>query len=100
MCDSAFSHSWTSRRLADKLQVWGSATKLIVYGINSQQLIDTETVEIKLTSVHSGDSCSFFPVTRYVRDDLKVGDDFIDVDKFKTTNPDLEPIPLSKIFRR
>ena len=96
LCDSACSHSWISRSLADKLQVKGSATKLTVHGINSQQLIDTETVELKLTPVHSGGSCSTFPVTPYVRDDLKVGNDIIDVDKLKTTYPHLEPIPLSK----
>ena len=96
LCDSACSHSWISRRLVDKLQVKGSATKLTVQGINSQQLIDTETVELKLTPVHSGGPCSSFPVTPYVRDDLKVGNDIIDVDKLKTTYPHLEPIPLSK----
>ena len=40
-CDSACSHSWISKRLANKLQVKGSPTKLTVYGINLQQLIDT-----------------------------------------------------------
>ena len=54
LCDSTCSHSWISKRLADKLQVKGSPTKLTVHGINSQQLIDTETVELKLTPVHSG----------------------------------------------
>ena len=96
LCDSACSHSWISRILADKLQVKGSTTKLTVHGINSQQLIDTETIELKLTPVHSGGSCSAFPVTPYVRDDLKVGNDIIDVDKLKTTYPHLEPIALSK----
>ena len=96
LCDSACSHPWISRRLADKLQVKRSATKLTVHGINSQQLIDTETVELRLTPVHSGGSCSSFPVTPYVRDDLKFGNDIIDVDELKTTYPHLEPIPLSK----
>ena len=89
LCDSACSHSWISRRLADKLQVKRSATKLTVHGINSQQLIDTETVELKLTPVHSGGSCSSFPVNPYVRDDLKVGNDIIDVYKLKTVYPHL-----------
>ena len=44
LCDSACSHSWVSRSLADKLRVKGSATKLTVHGINSQQVVDTETV--------------------------------------------------------
>ena len=72
LCDSACSHSWILRKLADKLQVKGSTTKLTVHGINSQQLIDTETVMLKLTPVHSAGSCSAFPVTPYVRDNLKV----------------------------
>ena len=67
LCDSACSHSCISRSLAHKLRVKGSATKLTVHGINSQQVVDTETVEIKLTPVHSGGSCSTFPVTPYVR---------------------------------
>ena len=96
LCDSACSHSWISRSLADKLRVKGSATKLTVHGINSQQVVDTETVELKLTPVHSGGSCSTFPVTPYVRDDLIVGNDVIDVDHLKKTYPHLEPIPLSK----
>ena len=61
LCDSACSHSWISKRLADKLQVKGSPTKLTVHGINSQQLIDTETVELKLTPVHS---CLLFIFSR------------------------------------
>ena len=96
LCDSACSHSWISKRLADKLQVKGSPTKLTVHGINSQQLIDTETVELKLTPVHSGGSCSSFPVKPFVRNGLKIGNDFIDVDNLKAKYPPLEPISLSK----
>ena len=96
LCDSACSHFWISRNLAHKLRVKGSATKLTVHGIYSQQVVDTETVELKLTPVHSGGSCSIFPVTPYVRDDLKVGNDVIDVDNLKKIYQHLEPIPLSK----
>ena len=96
LCDSACSHSWISRSLAQKLRVKSSATKLTVHGINSQQVVDTETVELKLTPVHSGGSCSTFPVTPYVRDDLKVGNNVIGVDNLKKIYPHLEPIPLSK----
>ena len=96
LCDSACSHSWISKGLADKLQVKGSPTKSTVHGINSQQLIDTETVELELTPVHSGGSCSSFPVKPFVRNDLKIGNDFINVDNLKAKYPPLEPISLSK----
>ena len=59
-------------------------------------MVDTETVELNLTPVHSGGSFSTSPVTPYVRDELKVGNDVIDVDNLKKIYPHLEPIPLSK----
>ena len=96
LCDSACSHSWISKGLADKLQIKGSPTKLAVHGINLQQLIDTETVELKLTPVPSGVSCTSFPVKPFVRNDLKIGNDFIDVDNLKAKYLHLEPISLSK----
>ena len=54
LCDSACSHSWISEDLATKLNVKGLPTKLTVHGINSQQVVDTQIVELKLTPVHSG----------------------------------------------
>ena len=53
-------------------------------------------VELKLTPVHSGGSCSSFTVKPYVRDQLTIGNDVIDVDEFKTCYPHLELIALSK----
>ena len=53
-------------------------------------------VELKLTPVHSGGSCSSFAIKPYVRDDLQVGTDVIDVESLKTMYPHLEPIPLKK----
>ena len=84
LCDSACSHSWISEKLATKLNLKGLPTKLTVHGINSQQVVDTEIVELKLTPVHSGGSCSAFNVKPYVRKTLHVGNDVIDVDNLKT----------------
>ena len=67
LCDSACSHSWISARLARKLKVHGGPTKLTVHGINSHQVVETETVELKLTPVHSSGSCSSFAIKPYVR---------------------------------
>ena len=94
LCDSACSHSWISEKLATKLNLKGLPTKLTVHGINSQQVVDTEIVELKLTPVHSGGSCSAFNVKPYVRKTLHVGNDVIDVDSLKTIYPHLEPIAL------
>ena len=96
LCDSACSHSWISSELARKLDVHGTPTKLTVHGINSNKVVDTQMVELKLTPVHSGGSCSSFTVKPYVRDQLTIGNDVIDVDDLKTRYPHLEPIALSK----
>ena len=96
LCDSACSHSWISSRLADKLNAKGLPTKLTVLAINCHQVVNTQMVELKLTPVHSGGSCSSFAIKQYVRVDLQVGTDVIDVESLKTMYPHLEPIPLKK----
>ena len=96
VCDTACSRSWISRRLADQLQLKGSPTKLTVHGINSHEVVNTEIVELKLTPVHSVNSCPPFSVKPYVRKNLNVGTDVIDVDVLKTRYPHLDPIPLAE----
>ena len=96
LCDSACSHSWITTNLAKRLKVQGEQTKLTVHGINSHQTLNTQMVELKLTPVHSGGACSPFALKPFVRDDLRVGNDTIDVDSLKTKYPHLEPIPLKK----
>ena len=96
LCDSACSHSWISANLTTKLNVHGTPTKLTVHGIKSNQVVDTQLVELKLTPVHSGGSCSPFVVRPYVREDLKVGTDTIDVELLNTKYPHLQPISLKK----
>ena len=96
LCDSACSHTWISASLASKLKVQGTPIKLTVHGINSQQIVDTQMVELKLTPVHSGGSCSPFTIKPYVRDNLSVGTDTIDVDRMKIKYPHLESVLLHK----
>ena len=96
LCDSACSHSWISANLAKKLNVNGKPTKFTVHGIKSNQVVDTQMVELKLTPVHSGGSCSPFTVKPFVREDLSVETDITDVDMLKTMYPHLEPIALKK----
>ena len=49
LCDSTCSNSWISDRLLGKLHVQGTAIKLKVHGINSQEVVETEMVQLKLT---------------------------------------------------
>ena len=98
LSDSACSNSWVSEDLATKLNVKGFPTKLTVYGINSQQVVDTQIVELKLTPIHCSCSCSCstFDVKPYVRKNLDHGNDVIDIDQLKQQSPHLEPVALNK----
>ena len=42
LCDTACSHSWMTRNLADKLKVRGHPIKVTVNGINSQETVNSE----------------------------------------------------------
>ena len=96
LCGSACSHSWISSKLADKRNAKGTPTKLTVHGINCHQVVNTQVVELKLKPVHSGGSGSSFAIKPYVRDDLRVGTDVIDVESLKTMYNHSEPIPLKQ----
>ena len=97
LCDSACSHSWTSDKWAIKLLVQGTATKLTVLGFISQEVVDTQMVQLKFLLVHSGDSeCSTFDVKPFVGKHLSVENDFIDVDGLKQQYPHLESTPLKR----
>ena len=97
LCDSACSHAWISETLAAELLVQGTATKLTLDGIFSQELVDTQMVQLKLIYVHSGDTdYSTKEVKPFVRKRLSVGNDFIDVNRLKQQYPHLELIPLRR----
>ena len=80
LCDTACSHTWISASLASNLKVQGIPIKLTVHGINSQQVVDTQMVELKLTPVLSGGFCSPFTIKPY--NQIKY--------------PHLDPVPLHK----
>ena len=92
LCDSACCHTWFSASLASKLRVQGIPNKMTVHGINSKQVFDTQMVELKLTPVQSGSSCSPFTIKPYLRDNISIGTDAIDVDRMKTKYPHLKPV--------
>ena len=92
LCGSACGNSWISKKFARKLNVQVTPLKITVHGINSHQTIDTQIVELKLTPVHSCGSCPDFVVKAYVRKDLNVGTEVIDVEPLQVQYPLSEPI--------
>ena len=88
LCDTACSNSWVSDSLAARLGLQGTALKLTVKGINTEELIDTKVVQLTVTP-HKNQDFEAFTVRPYVRETLNVGSDIIDVKSMQETYPHL-----------
>ena len=86
-----------SDSLADRLGLPGTALKLTIKGINSDELIDTKVVQLTLTP-HKDQDFEAFTVRPYVRETLNVGSEIIDVKSKQETYPHLavlDPVKYS-----
>ena len=73
-----------SNSLAARLGLQGTALKLTIKGINTEELIDTKVVQLTVTP-HEDQDFEAFTVRPYVRETLKVGSDIIDVKSMQET---------------
>ena len=97
LCDTACSNSWVSDSLADRIGLQGTALKLTVKGINTEELIDTKVVQLTVTP-HKDQDFEAFTVRPYVRKTLNVGSDNIDAKSMQETYPllaALDPVKYS-----
>ena len=88
LCDTACSNSWVSDSLAARLGLQGTALKVTVKGINTEELIYTKVVQLTVTP-HKDQDFEAFTVRPYVGEILNVGSDIIDVKSMKETYPHL-----------
>ena len=88
LCDTASSNSWVSDSLAARLGLQGTALKLTVKGINTEELIETKVVQLTVTA-HKDQDFEAFTVRSYVRETFNVGSDFIDVKSMQESYPHL-----------
>ena len=84
LCDTVCSNSWVSYSLAARLGLQGTALKLTVKGINTEELIDTKVVQLTVTP-HRDQDFEPFTVRPYVRETLNVGSDIIDIKSMQET---------------
>ena len=84
LCDAACSNSWVSDSLAARSGLQGSALKLTVRGINTEELIDTKVVQLTVLPNQDQDF-EAFTVLPYVRETLNVGSDIVDVKSVQET---------------
>ena len=90
LCDTACSHSWVDKSLAESLSLNGAPVKIIPNGINFSETVDTEQVAAQIISVINPDFS--IDISPYVKNDLSVGSDRIDITTLKQKFPHLEPI--------
>ena len=88
LCDTACSNSWASNDLANRLGLHGTALKPTVKGINNEEIVDTKLVELIVTPC---DIQAFepFKVIPYVKEDLNVGANIINIKALQETYPHL-----------
>ena len=77
LCDTACSHSWISRELAKRLHLRGTPFNLTMNGINTQETISTEAVQVKVTPIGEN-TCSPSELLPYVKKNLRVWSDKIE----------------------
>ena len=84
LCDTACSNSWVSNSLADRLGLQGTALKLTVKSINTDELIKTKVIQLTVTP-HKDQDFEAFTVRPYVRETINAGFDIIDVKSMQET---------------
>ena len=92
LCNTACSHSWISSELSKRLHLKRTPLNLTVNGISTQETIRTEAVQVKLTPIGEN-TCSPFELLPYVKENLRVGSDKIDINALQDKYPHLSVLP-------
>ena len=94
LCDTTCSNSWVSNDLANRLGLHGTALKLTVKGINTEEVVDTKLVELIVTP-RDNQAFEPFKESPYVKKDLNICADVINIKALQETYPHLavlEPV--------
>ena len=91
LCDSASSHSWISAELVKSLNLSGRDLDLTVNGINTTTVVKTKQVQMKVSSNFDGFEY-ISDLTAFVKDELKVCTDTVNIPALQSKYPYLAPI--------
>ena len=89
LCDTACSNSWLSNSVADRLGLHGKALKLRFRGINTEEVIDTKLIE-QTVKPRENQAFEPFKVSTYVKANLNVVADVININALQETYPYLD----------
>ena len=94
LCDSACSRSWLTRKPAQHLKLEGRPICLTVNSIDSQEVVNTEMVELNLSSLDG--LRETYKLSPYLKDNINVGTDVIDIASLESIYPHLAPLKAEK----
>ena len=93
LCDTTRSNCWVSNDIANALGLHGTALKLTVKGINTEEVVDTKLAELTVTP-RFNQALEPFKISPYVKEGLNVGANVINIKALQKTYPHLAVLHL------
>ena len=91
LCDSASTHSWVSSSLVNRLGLVGEPVNLSISGFNSTTVVETQRVKFTVSS-EPNNSDFVFSLCAYVKDNIRIGSDLINIADLQNKYPQLAAI--------
>ena len=91
LCDSASTHSWVSSSLVNRLGLLGEPVNLSISGFNSTTVVETQRVKFTVSSEPNKTGFVFF-LCAYVKDNIHIGSELINIANLQNRYPQLAPI--------
>ena len=91
LCDSASTHSWLSSSLVNRLGLVGEPVNLSISGFNSTTVVETQRVKFTVSSEPNKTGFVFFFCV-YVKDNIRIGSELINIADLQNRYPQLAPI--------
>ena len=89
-CDSASTHSWVSSSLVNRLGLVGEPVNLSTSGFNSTTVVETQ--RLKFTVSSEPNNSDFVFLCAYVKDNIRIGSELINIPDLQNKYPQLAPI--------
>ena len=91
LCDSASTHSWVPSSLINRLGFVGEPVNLSIIGLNSTTVVETQRVKFTV-SFEPNNRDFVFSLFAYVKDNIRIGSELINIADFQNKYPQLAPI--------
>ena len=91
LCDTGSTHSWVSAALVERLKLVGTPVNVTTDGFNSAKVSKTQRVHLKVSAKPNESEFSFSFVA-FVKHNMYIGPDVINVSELQVKYPQLAPL--------